>query len=493
MSRGRPVLLTERKIDAMDEGDELWDSLITGLHIRANKKGKSFLFYYTDPAGKSRRPVLAKYGTKTLTEARAKAKKWASMIEDGLDPGAETEEKPAASDLGKLEKRWEIEARKSEAYWNSRINEYGDVDSSGHERSDRAFINMKPQTISHYRQYWKQILKKFGPEKNLASFTANELQEFHDELSVKRPREGGKGPQVGGKTQANKIINFLGTVLRSAVLWELMQDEFAPRFDVMMSKIDHNKKTKRKRFLLEEHFPQFDAQLKKMREASIADGGKKRWQKEMAARADLIELLKFQGARLGEFMRGRLSWIDWSGKTKILRLPDSKNGAKDVELGDEACAVLKRMCEEWHMGGGVPGDDGDHIIRSFRKKGAPLKNPYKGWRAFLKEAGLPQDLMPHSLRHTMATVTSSKTGASMAQISSVLSHASTKTTEGYVQKMHGSDVHIINRANEAMRQMAEIKASTGEDLDLGVVPDYIRAQRENLKRLQETPPTAAAH
>lgn len=78
MSRGTPVRLTTEKIDAMKPGEILWDSLITGFHVRAGRRNKSFLFYYRSPdGGGERRPKIGNYGSLTLDAARTVVQEWA--------------------------------------------------------------------------------------------------------------------------------------------------------------------------------------------------------------------------------------------------------------------------------------------------------------------------------------------------------------------------------------------------------------------------------
>lgn len=498
MSKGKRVYLTRTLINAMKNGDELWDSDVVGLYVHAGARGNSFLYAYTFGHGPQKKRCKIGIGITSLEMARESAKTYRDMVRSGKNPKEAIEaERQKAPDptLADLENRWEVEAKKSEAYWESKKNEHGDiVNDEADEKSGRSFVNMKPATIEKYRFYWKKILEKYKRDKKLASFTLLELRSFHDELSIKKPRPGG-GAQIGGRVQANRVLNFLGSLLRAAEKWGMLEEEQDRRIEKMFENLERNREKPSKTFLTEDHFPKFFTQLDSLREKGHPPSGKKQFRrhKEYLARADLFELLLAEGPRIGEFMRARVSWIDWSGKVKVLRLPDSKKGQKDIELGDVAISILKRRCEEWHLGGGVPGDDNDWIIKSYRKKGKSLTNPYKGWRRFLKDAGLPENLVPHSMRHTMVTVIVNKSGGSLEQAGTVVSHKSTKTTQRYLQKMEGTAVGVINRANEEMRRMGAAKELPEIAEDDDNIPSYLKAERDNLKRLQEDPPSSATH
>ena len=54
--------------------------------------------------------------------------------------------------------------------------------------------------------------------------------------------------------------------------------------------------------------------------------------------AAAIRLLLLTGARVGEILSARWEWIDWS--RRVLRLPDSKTGAKEIFLNDQLLLVL---------------------------------------------------------------------------------------------------------------------------------------------------------
>jgi integrase len=130
-----------------------------------------------------------------------------------------------------------------------------------------------------------------------------------------------------------------------------------------------------------------------------------------------IKLLAFTGARLGEVLSLRWDWIDF--ERGEARLPDSKTGAKTLQLPPPALAVLAEL----------PRIEGNpHVILGARD-GASLVNLEKPWRAIRKVAGL-DDVRLHDLRHAFASVAASS-GMGLPIIGKMLGHSQAATTARY--------------------------------------------------------------
>src|SRR6185312_8944359 len=108
----------------------------------------------------------------------------------------------------------------------------------------------------------------------------------------------------------------------------------------------------------------------------------------------------------GEIWEARWDWLDGN----VLRLPDSKTGAKPVYLPPEAMDVIDALPR---TSGTITG----------------IGPPYKLWYKVRKAAGCP-DLRLHDLRHSFASAGLAQ-GLSLAQIGELLGHASTQTTMRY--------------------------------------------------------------
>ena len=103
----------------------------------------------------------------------------------------------------------------------------------------------------------------------------------------------------------------------------------------------------------------------------------------------------------------------------MIRLPDSKTGAKTLYLNAPALAVLSEL----------PRVEGNPFVIVGERKGARLVNLQKPWRRIRKAAGL-DDVRLHDLRHSFASVAAAG-GMSLPIIGALLGHSQPQTTARY--------------------------------------------------------------
>lgn len=486
MSRGNRVVLTITMIKAMKQGQELWDAEVPGLHVRAGVRGKAFLFAYHSP--RTRQQRRGGFGIISLDQARKKGSKWRDLIATGIDP---LEEQKAEREMGPpptlkdLEIRWEVEAKKSEKQWTKMVAEQGKYEIVQGQERDRAFSFMKPKTLERYRKHWKDILGNLGEDKKLTLITVADLDALHQDLTIKKPRDV-KGPPTGGPVVAGQVMIFLSTLMKEAVMWGLLEEQDGLRFPTMFGKIKKAKGRKRIHHFHDVDMPKLYAGLERLKNMEGKGRTKK---KEDLIRSYLIELLFATGSRISEFMSAKLSWIDWTGQVKVIRLWDTKTGSRTIPLGKKVTRILKQRCEEWHKGGCKPEDD--WVLPSPRKLGAPLTNPRKGLKSFLKKCDIDPSLTPHTIRHTVVTWGLHKAGLTLEQVAAITGHKSTDTTALYAHTIDADTVISMDRITDALDAAMSGTVSHDEN---DIVPDYIRMQRENAKRLQvELPHTSTTH
>jgi integrase len=123
------------------------------------------------------------------------------------------------------------------------------------------------------------------------------------------------------------------------------------------------------------------------------------------------------GARLTEILTLRWDYIDL--ENQVLRLPDSKTGAKLIYLNDVAVKLLRAM----------PMMAGNPFVIAGGKSGGRLINLQKPWRRVRATAKL-DDVRLHDLRHTYASV-GAGAGLSLPQIGRLLGHSQPATTARY--------------------------------------------------------------
>ena len=96
------LTLTNTAIAAAVLGDELWDDVVRGLHLRCFPKQKVWYLYYRTKFGNERRPKLAAVDVMGLAQARETAREMLLAVAQGRDPQREREtqrDAPTVSDL----------------------------------------------------------------------------------------------------------------------------------------------------------------------------------------------------------------------------------------------------------------------------------------------------------------------------------------------------------------------------------------------------------
>jgi integrase len=161
-----------------------------------------------------------------------------------------------------------------------------------------------------------------------------------------------------------------------------------------------------------------------------------------------IRLLLLTGARLNEIVS--LRWEDVDLEAGLLRLPDSKTGAKVILLNQPAQALLREL----------PRAEGNPFVIVGEVKNAHLVNLQKPWRRIRAAAGLPE-VRIHDLRHTFASV-AVNAGASLPMIGALLGHKQVSTTQRYahlamdpLRQQNEKVGEMIRNASTAAQQVRE--------------------------------------
>jgi len=130
-----------------------------------------------------------------------------------------------------------------------------------------------------------------------------------------------------------------------------------------------------------------------------------------------ILLLLFTGARRSEIFTLKRSYVDRS--RMIAHLPDSKTGARVLQLNAHALAVLDS----------IPAVDGNPYYLVGRKDGRCISEIKKPWDKIRKRAKL-EGFRLHDFRHSFASF-AADSGATAEAVGAILGHASIETTKIY--------------------------------------------------------------
>lgn len=358
----------------------LWDRDLPGFGLRVYASGrKSYVIQYRYN-GQSFRLTLGLHGKITADEARQLAKTKLGRAAGGENPAEERTKSlndPTINELCDLYLKEGpiLKPQKKASTW----------------KTDRSAID-------------RHIRPLLGRRK-LASLTKMDIQRFQADVSVGKTatveRTGFRGKAIvrGGYGVAGRVTATLAAMLSFAV-------ERGLRADNPASKVQLNKPRKRDRFLSGD-------ELIALGRALRVEAQKPESRPSVAA----IMLLLLTGCRKSEILTLRWRFIDW--EQSLLRLPDSKTGAKVVPLGRPALELLR----------GLPQIENDPFVFPSPRQGRHLVGLQKVWERVRAAAGLP-DVRLHDLRHSFASAAVAG-GASLYMVGKVLGHRDSRTTEIY--------------------------------------------------------------
>lgn len=201
---------------------------------------------------------------------------------------------------------------------------------------------------------------------------------------------------------ANRVLALLSKMLNLAEAWGIRPDGSNP-----VRHVQKFKEAKRERFLSE-------AELSRLGEVLAAAVREKKVPPVAVA---AVRLLLFTGCRLNEVLR--LKWEDVDDVRKVVRLTDSKTGAREVLLSAPARAVLASL----------PRIEGNPYVLPGHKRGREFVELRHVWYKLRTAAGLG-DVRLHDLRHSFGGVAAGA-GNSLVMVGKLLGHSQAQTTQRY--------------------------------------------------------------
>lgn len=390
MPKRSSITITKSRVDALRPGQVLWDAGLPGFGVVANEHSTSFkLKCYI-----GRRQVMLTvglYGPMTVDQARKKAMEWKAQVNAGLDP------RVASKAVGTTVANLCDQYLKKHAEVNKK---------TGSVSGDRAMIR-------------NHVIPLLG-KRAVADVTTDDVEQFKldvqsgktapaDRKAVQKQQRGGM-PVTGGKGVANRCLALLSKMFNLAETWG-----HRPKGSNPVRGVTKFKENPKERYLT-------DAELKRLWAVlgELADNA----DKGLHYVAAFFRLLLLTGARRDEIRTLQWSMVDLeAGK---LTLPDSKTGAKVIQLSEAAVselASLKRVV------------DNPYVIVGGRD-GKPLHNAQKPWQAIRTKASIP-DARIHDLRHTYASK-AVQDGVDAFTLMDLLGHSNIATTQRYA---HLADAH----------------------------------------------------
>ena len=357
--------LTKRIVDAADvRASEyfIWDDDIPGLGLRILPSGRKGYVVQYRAGRRSRRMSLGASTVLTCEQARTRAITIIAAAKNGQDPAAERDAGRKAITVKELS-----------------------------ERFDREHISLrvKPSTAKEYRRNLERFILPALGRLTVTDITRADVAKFHHDLRHI-------------PYQANRCLEVISKMFSLAELWGLRPDGSNPR-----KHIKKYPEEKRERFLSAAELRRVGEVLREMEVEGI----------ELPSAILAVRLLILTGCRLNEIMT--LKWEHVDLVDNVLRLPDSKTGAKVVHLGQPAIERLKATEQI---------TDNPWVITGTLE-GKRLSDLQPFWQRVRARAGL-KDVRIHDLRHTFASIAVAS-GQGLPMIGKLLGHTQVQTTARY--------------------------------------------------------------
>lgn len=358
--------LTKRLIEAAEVRNKdylIFDDELSGFGVRIMPSGrKGFVLQYRIGT-RSRRLTLGQFPALTPEHAREKALKLLASICDGADPAAQKQAFAACPDVKELCERF---------------------------LQIHAATHLKPSTRIRYEGIIKNhIVPQLGRLKT-TEVTRAHISKLHFAMHAI-------------PSNANQTLSVLSKMFGLAEAWGIRPENTNP-----CRHIKKYKENKRERFLTPTELRRLGDTLRMMEEAKLLS--------PYAIAA--FRLLVLTGARLGEIQYCKWEYVNLD--RGIIRLPDSKTGAKIIHLGRTAIQLLQQLSRK---------EENPYLICSEHKPDEPIFYLQSAWRKICKHADL-KDVRIHDLRHTFAS-NAVTIGMSLPMIGRLLGHTQTQTTSRY--------------------------------------------------------------
>ena len=400
MVREKPARFTKPYLDSLKPEAKtytVWDPEMPGFGVRVWTSGKIvFTYKYTRRAIQNW-ITLGPYGPLTLPLAKKMAQKIQLQVLEGQDPHKKLKEVREAPTVSELAKRFMEE-------------------------------HVETKTKATTQRQYKEALTRF-----VLPALGKRLVKDLEPGDIAKLHHGLKETPY----QANRVLAVMSKMMKMAELWGYRPQASNPCFY-----IQKYRERPRERFLTPAELrclAQVLVEVEESREESIF---------AIAA----IRLLMFTGARLNEILR--LKWEEVDLDSGLIRLQDSKTGAKAIFLNKLAVDVLNE----------IPHMLDNPFVIAGDKEGTCLINLEKPWGNIREKAKLGE-VRIHDLRHTFASF-AVQGGMSLEMIGALLGHSQASTTKRYAHMastQHKTNSEAVGKAlSEAMTAPKKVGRSRGK-------------------------------
>lgn len=376
--------LKPAKVGVEGSNHLIWDSELRGFGVSVGSTGaKSFVVQYRNPAGKSRRKVIGRFGLITAEEARRTARGILGDIAKGIDLEAEERQRQGRT-VNEI------------CDWYLERAEAGKIIG----RSRRP---IKTSTLAMDRSRIDAHIRPLLGDCIIERLKLGDIEAAQADIAAgltSKPRKGSRGGSTkGGEGVAARTMSTLHSILEHGV--RLGEIERNPARGVR--RIASRPKM---RWLSQAELRKLGSALREAED-----------EQEHPTGLAVIRLLLLTGFRRLEALSLERKWL--LDEEQAIHFPTTKTGAQRRVIGAAALALLEAQVDAGSPYF-FPADWGEgHFIGLVRVLD----------RVCLR-AGL-EGVTPHVLRHTFASVAGGL-GYSELTIAAMLGHASRGITQRYI-------------------------------------------------------------
>lgn len=394
--------ITKRLVDSKQPQKAryfVWDSDLTGFGLLVLPTGvKSYVFQYRTAEGRTRRITIGKHGgTLTPDAARKKAGAYHRDVRDGKDPLAEKRERRQAETVADMLDRY----LKSETF-------AAKADST--KATDRGRIE----------RHLKPVLgRKFADK-----LTGEEVRKgLADIRSGKTAGDIKTGPRGLARVRGGDgTARLCGRLLKAVYAWA--------GYPNPVSGIELGRDGERKAVV-----ESMDEYTKIANTITDLENTKR----IRAQAADAIRVIMLTGARRGEIAGLRWKHVDLEKGLIELPWQAHKTGRETgevrvIQLPTAAQAIIANQ----------PSGEPDDLVFP-PTSGEGVINLSQAWRKIRRAGGLPEDIVLHSFRHSLATHMAMD-GKQAFEIMTLLGHRNIMTSQKYVKAIETARAKLADQS-----------------------------------------------
>ena len=409
-------MLTIKTIATIPMGKTLWDDgkgAVAGFGARRQGgDAVTYVLKYRTHDGRQRWLTIGRHGSPWTPDlARAEARRLLVDVAKGDDPATEKQQGRKAATLAQL------------------CDEYLEAAKAGRLLTRRG-VTKKPATLDGDRGRIERHIKPLLGNLKVAAVSRQDVERFNNQVSegatAARIKTGkhGLARVTGGRGTATRAMGLLGAVFNYAVRQGL-------RADNPVVGVARHAYAERQRRASEAEYAALGEALRTMPATA--------WPAAVAA----ARFLALTGWRRGEALA--LKWSEVDLATRTARLPDTKTGFSLRPLSHAACNLLRGFPRLGELV--FPASIGvDKQMSGFRKI----------WVRIASKAGLSDDVTPHVLRHSFASV-AADLGYSELTIAAMIGHRKASVTSKYA---HHADAVLLQAADAVSDRVAEFMGDT---------------------------------